>query len=401
MPRERLASGPGLVAAAFGLDTGWTGVDLCDPASPLRLEAARRRRATARGDRHAPDRHRLRRPAVGRPAVALRRARSPVGLGPGRPALTGPTAMDQRSIEPARVPGDPRAPGGRDLVRTRRGGWPRRSSRRTIRSSSPASLDETDQARALLEERPGRRHRRPPTTSARPIERAARGGRLEPAQFLEIATTLDATARLATLLADERRPLLRELGRELHALPALRSTLARSFDPVGELLDTASPRLGGLRAAVRVAYDRLRRRLDALVGSELGSAAPGADHHAAQRPLRRAGQVGGPVAGSRASSTTRRAAARPCSSSRSSRSSWATPGARRRSPRPRRSRASSTSCRRSWRPTPTPCARRSRRSPSSTSGRPRRRSPPRCDASRAETDRADRGDPAVGPPSRA
>ena len=104
------------------------------------------------------------------------------------------------------------------------------------------------------------------------IERAARGGRLEPAQFLEIATTLDATSRLATLLADERRALLRDLGRELHALPALRSTLARSFDPVGEMLDTASPRLGGLRSAVRVAYDRLRRRLDALVGSELGNA---------------------------------------------------------------------------------------------------------------------------------
>jgi DNA-3-methyladenine glycosylase len=42
LPRERLASGPGLVAAAFGLDTGWTGVDLCDPASPLRLETAPR-----------------------------------------------------------------------------------------------------------------------------------------------------------------------------------------------------------------------------------------------------------------------------------------------------------------------------------------------------------------------
>jgi DNA-3-methyladenine glycosylase len=39
-PRERLASGPGLVAAAFGIDTSWTGVDLCDPASPLRLERA-------------------------------------------------------------------------------------------------------------------------------------------------------------------------------------------------------------------------------------------------------------------------------------------------------------------------------------------------------------------------
>jgi DNA-3-methyladenine glycosylase len=39
LPDHRLASGPGLVAAAFGLDTAWTGVDLCDPASPLRLEA--------------------------------------------------------------------------------------------------------------------------------------------------------------------------------------------------------------------------------------------------------------------------------------------------------------------------------------------------------------------------
>jgi DNA mismatch repair protein MutS2 len=132
-------------------------------------------------------------------------------------------------------------------------------------------LEETDQTRALLSDRPGigigGAHDIGPS-----IDRASRGGRLEPEQFLAIADTLDATARLATSLADERRTLLRELGRELHPLPAVRSTLARSFDPVGELLDTASPRLGGLRAAVRVAYDRLRRRLDALVGAELGSA---------------------------------------------------------------------------------------------------------------------------------
>jgi DNA-3-methyladenine glycosylase len=37
-PDHRLASGPGLVAAALGIDTSWTGIDLCDPASPLRLE---------------------------------------------------------------------------------------------------------------------------------------------------------------------------------------------------------------------------------------------------------------------------------------------------------------------------------------------------------------------------
>ncbi|MEO8571810.1 MAG: DNA-3-methyladenine glycosylase [Chloroflexota bacterium] len=40
LPTARLASGPGLVAAAFGLATGWTGLDLCDPVSPLRLETA-------------------------------------------------------------------------------------------------------------------------------------------------------------------------------------------------------------------------------------------------------------------------------------------------------------------------------------------------------------------------
>ena len=152
-------------------------------------------------------------------------------------------------------------------------------SRRLAEALEPSSdpvivargLDETDQARALLAERPGIG-----IGAARDIGpwigRASRGGRLDPAQLLEIADTLDATARLATALADERRPLMRGLGRELHALPALRSTFTRSIAPTGEILDTASPRLGGLRAAVRVAYDRLRRRLDSLVGSELGSA---------------------------------------------------------------------------------------------------------------------------------
>ena len=37
-PDHRLASGPGLVAAALGIDTSWTGVDLCAPDARLRLE---------------------------------------------------------------------------------------------------------------------------------------------------------------------------------------------------------------------------------------------------------------------------------------------------------------------------------------------------------------------------
>ena len=38
VPDARLAAGPGLVAAAFGITRGDTGIDLCDAASPLRLE---------------------------------------------------------------------------------------------------------------------------------------------------------------------------------------------------------------------------------------------------------------------------------------------------------------------------------------------------------------------------
>jgi DNA mismatch repair protein MutS2 len=153
-------------------------------------------------------------------------------------------------------------------------------SRRLAEALAPESdpvlvtrgLDETDEARSLLEERPG-----VGIAGARDIggaiERAARGGRLDAQQFLDIWATLDAAAALKPQLADARRPLLRDLGSILHPLPAITSTLARSFDPAGELLDTASPRLGGLRAAVRVAFDRLKRRLDSLVGStELGTA---------------------------------------------------------------------------------------------------------------------------------
>jgi DNA-3-methyladenine glycosylase len=38
-PMERLAAGPGLVGAAFGLERELTGTDLCDPGSVLRLES--------------------------------------------------------------------------------------------------------------------------------------------------------------------------------------------------------------------------------------------------------------------------------------------------------------------------------------------------------------------------
>ncbi len=133
-------------------------------------------------------------------------------------------------------------------------------------------LEETSQVRALLAEHPsagiGGAHDVGPA-----IVRAARGGRLDAAQFAAIAQTIEAAARLRDVLAGDRRPLLNDLSRSLHPLPGLRSTLERSFDPTGELLDTASPRLGSLRRATRIAYERLRSRLEQLVhSSDIGAA---------------------------------------------------------------------------------------------------------------------------------
>jgi DNA mismatch repair protein MutS2 len=127
-------------------------------------------------------------------------------------------------------------------------------------------LEETTQTRSFISDHPGAG-----IGGAKDIgpwiERAARGGRLDAAHFIEIADTLDAASRLADALSGYRKPLLHELGREIHSLPSLRSVLGRTFDPTGEILDTASPRLGGLRRAVRVAYERLRTRLDQFIHS--------------------------------------------------------------------------------------------------------------------------------------
>jgi DNA mismatch repair protein MutS2 len=132
-------------------------------------------------------------------------------------------------------------------------------------------LDETDEARWLLSEKPqigvgGARDIAPV------LARATRGGRLDPPELWSVVETLIAAGRLVDGLRELDRPLLHALYRSIDPLPALRSRLEASVDPTGEVLDTASPALGGLRRAVRLAHERLRSRLDALVHSEVASA---------------------------------------------------------------------------------------------------------------------------------
>ena len=165
------------------------------------------------------------------------------------------------------------------------------------------------------------------------------------------------------------------LYRDIRPLPSLRMRLEMSIDPAGELLDSASPALGGLRRAVRIAYERLRSRLDQLVHGELGSALQEPHRHAPQRPLRdpgarrRQGQGPGhrPRPVGQRPDAVRRAAHRGRAGQRLARGAAQGPG--RGGAHPRRA------VRRWWAARRRTCARRSTRSPGSTSGRPRPASP--------------------------
>ena len=249
--------------------------------------------------------------------------------GAARALLTTPAWTNDRSPSSSSrssASASPRRPRSR-----RAGAWPRRSSRRTTRSSwRAASTRPTRPGRSSSSGRASASGR--PTTSARGSSgRPAAAGSTRPSSSRSPRRSTRRRAS-ATALADERRPLLRDLGHELHALPALRSTLARSFDPVGRaarhrVAPARRPPGGGpgrLRPAPPAA--RRPRRL----GARRRRSRSRSSRSATAATWSRSGPT--PGRGSRASSTTPRAAARRCSSSRSSSSSSATPGARRRSP---------------------------------------------------------------------
>ncbi len=86
LPAERLADGPGRVGAAFGLDVDWTGRDLCDPRSALRLELP------------VPGLGRERRVIAG-PRVGVAHAGEPWASLPWRLTLSEPRA-DGRAVGP-------------------------------------------------------------------------------------------------------------------------------------------------------------------------------------------------------------------------------------------------------------------------------------------------------------
>ncbi|MGQ0607691.1 MAG: endonuclease MutS2 [Chloroflexota bacterium] len=99
------------------------------------------------------------------------------------------------------------------------------------------------------------------------LDRAGRGGRLTPAELIEIADTLEATRRFGERLAGWRAPHLAELRDELDPAPELAARIGRSVDESGEILDSASSDLAAIRKRLRTSQDRVRERLNTMLRS--------------------------------------------------------------------------------------------------------------------------------------
>ncbi|MBI4216290.1 MAG: endonuclease MutS2 [Chloroflexi bacterium] len=106
------------------------------------------------------------------------------------------------------------------------------------------------------------------------LQRAARGGVLEPPELLDILVTLTAFRqfRQAWGKAGLELPLLGEVAQGLVMLPALEREMDRCLDRRGQVADGASPALAALRREARVTQERLERRLEAILNSPLGQA---------------------------------------------------------------------------------------------------------------------------------
>lgn len=102
------------------------------------------------------------------------------------------------------------------------------------------------------------------------LDRASKGGMLEPRELINVCQVLFAFERSHEVLWDrrERLPGLAALGRRLPVLSKLATRLDRSFEASGEISDRASDDLRDAREKARGLHKRIRNRLDELLRDE-------------------------------------------------------------------------------------------------------------------------------------
>ncbi|MCZ7543882.1 MAG: endonuclease MutS2 [Anaerolineae bacterium] len=99
--------------------------------------------------------------------------------------------------------------------------------------------------------------------------RAARGITLDPQVLLNVRTTLQHGARLQRTLTQLRGqfPILAETASFIEPCADVVDAIGRTLNERGEVLDSASPKLARIRGEIRVAFDRLMSKLNAMVNN--------------------------------------------------------------------------------------------------------------------------------------
>ena len=135
--------------------------------------------------------------------------------------------------------------------------------------SARQSLDETTEARLLLETEP-----HTSIGGARDIREmvlaASRGVILVPSDLLDIKSTLIAARRINKQFerADQTYPYLAEIALGFPAPAGLIDAISSTISDRGEVLDTASVKLNEVRSQLRITHDRLLTKMQKMLNSD-------------------------------------------------------------------------------------------------------------------------------------
>ena len=103
-----------------------------------------------------------------------------------------------------------------------------------------------------------------------PLRRAMLGGMLNGSELLMLCAIFQSmwVARSTVMMLAEDVPNLCEMASQIRDLREVRSSIVDSLAESGDVLDTATPRLGQLRAKSRTAYQRAMRVMENLAGRD-------------------------------------------------------------------------------------------------------------------------------------
>ena len=99
------------------------------------------------------------------------------------------------------------------------------------------------------------------------VKRAELGSTLDPEELLHIQTTAAAIRQMKFFLQDEAEiaPVLSEYANGLGIFTKLEKQISNAIDDHGEIKDSASTKLGGLRTAIQISKNRVKEKLDSLL----------------------------------------------------------------------------------------------------------------------------------------